>query len=150
MKKLILVAALVTSSVLTAHAQATTTNGTFNVVINLTSACVYTKSSDVSFAYTQFQTTASTAIAGGFTVKCSNNTAYTLALDATTITDQATNLTYTLALSGTGGTGTGVAQPFSVSGTMPANQSGTCPTPSTNGCTNSTSTNSIRTVTISY
>jgi hypothetical protein len=49
---------------------------------------------------------------------------YAMALDSTV--NVAVGLQYTLALSAPGGTGTGLAQPYSVNGTMPAGQAGTC------------------------
>jgi hypothetical protein len=57
------------------------------------------------------------------------------------------NLSYTLGLSAAGGTGSGVAQAFNVTGTMGANQSGTCATAS---CTNAASTNAVQTLILNY
>ncbi|MDW5442461.1 spore coat protein U domain-containing protein [Polaromonas sp. SM01] len=151
MKKLILVTALGFASILSAPAQAATATGNFDVNINLTSACVYAKTSDVQFNYTSFQAAAQVqTTAGGFTVKCTNLLPYTMALDsAGSYTDAAVNLAYTLALSAAGGTGNGAAQTYSVTGSMAANQSGNCAT--TGGaCNNSASANKQRTLTITY
>lgn len=150
MKKILALVALAASmATLSLNAQATTSTGTFNVLINLTSACVYTKTADVTFNYTSFQAAAATASSGGFTLQCSNTLPYTLALDATSVTDQATNLAYTVALSAASGTGTGIAQAYSVTGSMASGQAGTCAAAG-GSCTNSTSTNKTRTLTITY
>ena len=153
MKKLALVTALALTAlaIAPAKAQAATATGNFDVTIALTSACIYAKTSDVAFSYTSFQSTAQAqTTSGGFTVKCTNNLPYTMALDAAgSYTDQATNLAYTLALSAAGATGSGLAQPYSVTGTIAASQAGNCAT--TGGaCTNALSTNKTRTLTITY
>ena len=103
----------------------------------------------MTFNYTSFQAAAATATAGGFTLQCSNTLPYTLALDFTSVTDQATNLAYTVALSAAGGTGTGIAQSYSVTGSMASGQAGTCAALG-GSCTNATSTNRTRTLTITY
>ena len=150
MKKILALVTLAASlATLSLNAQATTSTGTFNVVINLTSACVYAKTADVTFTYTAFQGTAAAAAAGGFTLQCTNTLPYTLALDLTSVTDQATNLAYTVALSAATGTGTGIAQTYSVTGSMASGQAGTCATAG-GSCTNGTSTNKTRTLTITY
>ena len=67
MKKNVALIALAASlATLSFNAQAASSTGTFNVVINLTSACVYTKTADVTFNYTSFQAAAATATPGGF------------------------------------------------------------------------------------
>jgi spore coat protein U-like protein len=142
-------ALLALSSLVATQSQAATATGTFLVGINLTSACVYAKTADVAFSYTSFQVGAATATAGGFTLQCTNSLPYTLALDATSVTDLATNLAYTVALSAVSGTGSGVAQSYSVTGSMAAAQAGTCATAG-GACTNSASTNKTRTLTITY
>ena len=151
LNKLILAAALGVAGVATLPAQAATATGNFDVNINLTSACIYAKTSDVQFNYTSFQSTVQAqTTAGGFTVKCTNLLPYTMALDsAGSYTDAAVNLAYTLALSAAGGTGNGAAQAYSVTGAMAANQSGNCATVG-GACTNASSTNKQRTLTITY
>lgn len=153
MKKFTLLAAMLFSaaSLIALPAGAATTTGNFDVNITLTSACQYTKTSDVFFTYTSFQTTAAAqTTAGGFTVRCTNTLPYTLALDAAgSYTDQATNLAYTLALSAPGGTGNGAAQAYAVTGSIAANQGGTCTTAG-GICVNTASTNKQRTLTITY
>lgn len=64
-------------------------------------------------------------------VSCTLSTPYTLALDATSGT--IVGLNYSLALSANGGTGSGFAQGYTVTATMPAGQSGTCATATCSG-----------------
>lgn len=152
MKKILSIAALSMlslSSLVTAPVQAATSTGLFNVNIALTSACVYAKTADVAFTYTSFQGTAATATPGGFTLQCTNTLPYTLSLDSTAVTDQLLNLAYTVALSAASGTGTGIAQTYSVTGSMVSGQAGTCATLG-GACTNSASTNKTRTLTVTY
>jgi len=80
-------------------------------------------------------------------VRCSLALAYTMSLDATSVLDNAVNLSYTLALSSTSATGSGVTQTHSVNGTMAAGQSGLCPG---GVCTNAAATNKTRTLTVTY
>lgn len=79
--------------------------------------------STLTLNYTSFAATPQTATMN-FTVDCTRNTTYTLALSPTSGT--LLGLNYTLALSGAGATGTGFAQPYTVTGTIAAGQSGTC------------------------
>jgi spore coat protein U-like protein len=106
---------------------------TFNVTVNLTSKCSLSTPADVAFTYTSFQTGASTATGGGFTVTCTNTLPYTLGFTNTATpastasgTFTATNLNYSLGLSATSGTGSGVAQSFQITGSMASGQAGTC------------------------
>ena len=89
--------------------------------------------STMNLAYTSFAAIDQTANMS-FTVHCTRNTTYTLVLTPTTGT--LLGLNYTLALSPPGGppaiTGTGLAQPYTVTGTIPSGQAGTC---STGACT---------------
>ena len=121
----------------------------FNVDINLTTACkMSTAPTAVVFSYTAFGAAASST-GGGFGVQCTNNLTYTLALDATAVTDNAVNLDYTLALSAAGGTGSGAAQAYTIAGGMIAGQAGSCAA-SGASCTNGASTNKTRTLTVGY
>ncbi|WP_431098602.1 hypothetical protein [Polaromonas aquatica] len=97
--------------------------------------------STLTLNYTSFALAPQTATMN-FTVDCTRNTTYTLALSPTAGT--LLGLNYTLALSGAGATGTGFAQPYTVTGTIPANQAGTC---STATCT---ATQPGVTVTVTY
>jgi hypothetical protein len=150
MKKLILVIALGLAAIATLPAQAATATGQFDVTINLTSACKYVKTSDVVFNYTSFQVAAQAqTTAGGFTIQCTKTLPYTLALDSTSVTDDAVDLAYTLALSAAGGTGNGATQAYSVTGSMIAGQAGKCATAG-GACSNTAATNKTRTLTITY
>lgn len=136
------------------NAQAATATGNFNVTISLTSKCEINSTeastgaviSDLALAYSSFQTSAATG-STSFNVRCTNNLPYTLALDLTSVTDQALNLDYTLALDSSSGTGNGSNQLFTVNASMAAGQVGNCATAS---CTNAASTNKQRTLTITY
>jgi len=128
--------------------QASTATGTFNVSINLTSACtVNTAATAATFNYTSLQASAAT-FATTFNVQCTNTLPIvSVALDSLAVTDTATNLAYTLSLASVPTTATGLAQAVTVNGSMAAGQAGTCATAS---CTNAASTNKTRTVTITY
>ncbi|MBL8524275.1 MAG: spore coat protein U domain-containing protein [Betaproteobacteria bacterium] len=159
MKKILLAGFVALAGFLSSNAQAQSTSGTFNVNITLTSACTLTAIADVDFAYTSFQAAAATATGGGFSVSCTNSRPYTFGLQAgngaatppgaatINVTDSAVNLTYDLALSAAGGTGTGAAQAYSVTGNMAAGQSGTCATAT---CTNAAATNRVHTLIVNF
>ncbi|MBX3589204.1 MAG: spore coat protein U domain-containing protein [Ramlibacter sp.] len=146
MKKLALVAALGLAAI-GMSAQAATATGNFDVTINLTSACEIASSPTAAFSYTSFQSTAAT-FSSSFNIRCTNTLPITsITLDSTSVTDAATNLAYTLALSGVPASGTGASQSVSITGSMAANQAGTCATAT---CTNAASANKQRTLTITY
>lgn len=154
MKKLVVISLLsLLGLAQNAWAQSTAT-GTFNVVLNLTSKCEINNTnaatgaviSDLSMNYTSFQTTAASGNTT-FNVRCTNNLPYTLALDSTSVTDDAVNLAYTLALSAASGTGNGTNQAFTVTGAIASGQAGTCATAT---CTNTSATNRTRTLTVTY
>lgn len=129
--------------------QAATATAQFDVTINLTSACEITAPTGATFNYTSLQATDAT-FASNFTVRCTNGLPITsIALDATEVTDTATGLAYTLALSNAPTIGSGVAQTVSLNGRMAAGQAGTC---SGSICTNASSpaANKQRTLTITY
>lgn len=160
MKKLAaLVAVLGAASLGTGVSEAANTSGTFNVNITLTSTCTLGTVSAVAFAYTSAQGGAQAGTGGGFNVTCTTSFPYTFGLQAGNgapvppgvatigVTDNAVNLNYSLGLSAAGGTGNGAAQAYNVTGTMAANQSGTCATAS---CTNAASTNAIQTLILNY
>jgi spore coat protein U-like protein len=122
-------------------------NGVFNVVFITNPVCTLSPVPNLTFNYTSFQGAPANASAN-FTVTCSDWLHYGMALDNTgPIIDNAVNLSYTLSLSAPGGTGTGLAQPYSVNGTMPAGQSGNC---AGAFCTNAAATNKTRTLTVTY
>lgn len=146
MKKLALAAALGLAAVgMSAHAA--TATGTFDVTINLTSACEIASAPTAAFTYTSFQATAAT-FSSSFNVRCTNTLPITsITLDSTSVTDAATNLAYTLALGAAPAAGTGANQNVTITGSMAANQAGTCATAT---CTNGSSGNKQRTLTITY
>lgn len=137
----------------TAHA-ATGITGTFDVNITLTSKCEINSTAtatgavinNLALTYTSFQTTDATG-ATSFNVRCTDQLPYNLALDTSTVTDNAVNLDYTLALSSTSGTGNGIDQAITVTGTIAQGQFGKCTTAS---CTNAGATNKQRTLTVTY
>ncbi|MDB5779810.1 MAG: Spore coat [Polaromonas sp.] len=116
-------------------------NGDFTANVSILSQC-YLSSPPLPLAlnYVSFSPTAQSA-STPFGVSCTLSTPYTMALDDTSGT--LLGLNYTLALSSTTATGTGFGQSHSVTGTIAANQAGTC---AMGTCTTSQS----RTVTISY
>ncbi len=154
--KLILVAAFGISSLVTAPVQAANDSATVNVTINLTSKCVFGAIAPVAFSYTSFQATAATSTGGTFNVKCTNTLPYKIGFSAAAtpastdaVTDAAVNLAYTLSMSAATGTGSGVDQAYTVSGSMASAQAGTCVTAG-GACTNSGSANNTRTVYVVY
>jgi hypothetical protein len=144
MKKILMTLAAGTAMIALMPAAQAATAGpqSFNVTVNLTSVCSITAGpADVAFTYTSFQAAAATATGGGFSVRCTNNLPYTMALDASIGT--VIGLNYTLALSAAGGTGNGAAQAYTVSGGMVASQSGDCATATCAG-------SQVRTLIITY
>ena len=153
MKKLLLLAIFASTLGMNA-AQAATATGNFNVTITLTSACKVNTAPTASFAYTSLQTMATTMTASSFTMTCTNSLPISsVVLDGSgsggtySYTDQATNLAYTLTLTGVPTTGSGSAQTVNLTGSMAANQAGTCNAAS---CANTSSTNRQRTITVTY
>ena len=147
MKKLLLVTALLGIGAMSLPAHAATATGNFDVTINLTSACQVASSPTAHFEYTSFQTSAST-FSSSFDIRCTNGLPITgIALDSTSVTDAATNLAYTLLLGTLPTQGTGANQSVPLTGSMPANQAGTCGGAT---CENTSSNNKQRTLTITY
>ncbi|WP_411877496.1 spore coat protein U domain-containing protein [Polaromonas sp. YR568] len=154
MKKFFAGSVMALAGLLASPAQAANDSASVSVTINLTSKCVFGTIAPVVFAYTSFQATLANATGGTFNMKCTNTMPYKIgftnaATPATTeaTTDNAVNLAYTLGLSATTGTGSGVDQPYTVTGTMALGQGGTCLTAS---CTNTAATNKVRTVYVVY
>jgi spore coat protein U-like protein len=159
MKKLILAVLALGAALGAPVAQAQSTSGTFNVNVTLTSVCSLSAITAVDFAYTSFQGGVANATNGGYTVSCTNSLPYTFGLQSGTgaavppgaatinVTDNAVNLAYTLGTSAAGGTGNGLAQAYSITGTMAAGQGGTCATAS---CTNAAATNRTHTLIVNY
>jgi spore coat protein U-like protein len=157
--KRILTATAIAAALAAGNAQAGSTSGTFSVNVTLTSACTLSAVNNLAFTYTSLQAGVSNATGGGFSVSCTTTLPYTFGLQSGNgaatppgaasilITDNAVNLDYSLALSAAGGTGNGVAQNYSVTGTMAASQAGTCATAS---CTNAAATNKTHTLIVNY
>ena len=116
-------------------------NGDFTANVSILSQCyISSLPSPLALNYVSFSPTAGSA-STPFGVSCTLSTPYTMALDATSGT--LLGLNYTLALSSTAATGTGFGQSHSVTGTIAANQAGTC-------ATGTCAASQPRTVTISY
>jgi spore coat protein U-like protein len=114
---------------------------TFNVsIITIASCMLWSPPGNINLSYTSFQVAAASA-STNFGVNCTTGIPYIMALDATSGT--LVGLNYTLALSQTASNGTGVAQTFSINGSIAAGQSGTC---GTAAC----SASATRTLTITY
>ncbi|MGZ5032688.1 MAG: spore coat protein U domain-containing protein [Usitatibacter sp.] len=96
---------------------------TFPVSIFTPSVCnISTAPGTVAFTYTAFGPVQNASTTFGVT--CTNLLPYTMALDATV--GVVAGLQYTVGLSAAGGTGTGLQQTYSINGSMPAGQAGTC------------------------
>ena len=130
---------------------------TASVSITAPATCAFsTAPSNMIFNYTSGQGTAATAT-GSYALTCSNRLPYSMSLDSGgatysgnwasptgSYTNTASSLNYTLTLSAATSTGTGVAQTFTINGSMSANQGGTCTT--LGGCSFSDS----HTLTVTY
>ena len=126
MKKLALVAALLAANVFTLPAHALTATGAFDVTVNLYPKCEFTTApTALALNYVSFQTTVSSNTMA-YGVRCTTSLPYAMSITAATGT--LVGINYTLATSAATSTGTGAAQPFSVTGSIAANQSGTCAT----------------------
>jgi hypothetical protein len=139
MNKLLKTLAVATAVALAPAANAAATApAPFNVSVTLTSVCSITAGpADVTFTYTSFQAGVANSAGGAFSVQCTTNLPFTMALDATTGT--VAGLTYNISVPA-GGTGTGAAVPFAVTGTIAGGQGGDATAATTQG----------RTLTISY
>jgi hypothetical protein len=132
-----------------ARAASPLNSGNFDVSITLTPSCTVSTPATINLTYTSFQPTDATG-SSNFDVKCTNTLTYTPSVFGAATTDDAVNLDYTLGLTAPvgGGTGTGVAQTYSVDATIPYGQSGDCNSLTT--CDNSLATNKAHYVTITY
>lgn len=148
MKKLISIVCFGLAGVAATSSHATIATNTFNVSISLTSVCeITTVPAAASFTYTSFQTSAAT-FSDSFNIRCTNTLPISsVTLDQTSVTDSATNLAYTLALETIPSAGTGAAQTIGITGTMASGQAGTC---TSANCTNGSSSNKQRTITVTY
>lgn len=114
--------------------------GSVPVSITLGAQCtVSTPPPTLSFNYTAFQASA-LVVPVNFGITCTNTAPYTMSLDTTT--GVAAGLAYSLALSASSATGTGVEQTFTITGTMAGGQSG--------DCTSSCGETKFHNITVSY
>lgn len=104
-----------------------TASNTFPVTINNPPVCSITSIGNVAFGtYLAFRGTVLTAPNANVVLNCTPELTYSLALDANS--GVVAGLRYGLSLSATSSAGTGPNQTHTISGTMPANQAGTCTT----------------------
>lgn len=115
---------------------------TFGVTVLTTNTCqISVPPGDVNFTYTSFQLAAAVA-STTYGVRCTTDLPYTMALDATSGT--LLGLSYSLAIApSSSGTGTGATQTYTINGTIPAGQAGTCASAVCNG-------SQTRTLTLSW
>jgi spore coat protein U-like protein len=126
---------------LTSQTGAVQSTTVFGTTVSKPSHCYFSSSpTNMVINYSSFSPTAQSGTSN-FSVSCTQSTPYTLALDATSGT--LLGLNYSLSLSSTSATGTGFVQNFSVTGTVPAGQVGTC---STATC----SASQTRVITVTY
>lgn len=120
-------------------------SGTFPVSIAYPATCAITTIADVAFGtYVAFRSTALVSPVANVVLNCTSKLPYTMALDATS--GVVVGLNYSLATSWTAGSqlrGAGPGQTYTITGTMPSDQAGTC---STGSCSGS----DPRTLTITY
>lgn len=99
---------------------------TLTPVATIIGTCLFsTVPGPVVFNYTSFSATP-VAASTNFSINCTNGTPYTMALNATSGT--LLGLPYTVGLSASNATGSGSPQNHTVTGSIAANQSGTCGT----------------------
>lgn len=119
-------------------------SGSFPVSIAYPAVCnITTAPGNVAFTYTAFGSTVNASTSFGTT--CTSQLPYAMSLDASV--GVVTGLQYSLAINGqappVSSRGTGVEQPHTINGSMPAGQAGTC----TTGMCSATN---VHTLTITY
>ncbi len=123
-----------------------TTN--FDVTVITDNICeISTPPGAINFSYTSFQATAATA-STTFNTRCTTGLPYSVAIDTLPASPASLGLAYSLTLAPvtsptSPATGNGLPQLFTITGTMPAGQSGSCATAT---CT----ATQPRTITITY
>jgi spore coat protein U-like protein len=162
LKKWMAVAAALGTVSLAGTSMAGSATQNFDVNISLTTVCTLGSVTALDFAYTSLQGGAATATGGNFSVTCTNGHAYTFGLveggggaapgtpgltGITPAADAVLGLTYTLTTSAAGATGNGVAQAFTVNGSMAGGQSGTC---AGAVCSNAASGNKTHTLVLNF
>lgn len=90
---------------------------------SIVAQCFFNSTAAVALSYTSFSATPQIGTAS-YSLSCTLGTGYAMAVTPTSGT--LVGLPYTLALSAASGTGTAFPQAYSVTATVPANQSGTC------------------------
>jgi spore coat protein U-like protein len=96
----------------------------FGVTVSKPSHCYFSSPPNtLTMNYVSFSPTPQSG-STNFSVSCTATTSYTMSLDATSGT--LLGLNYALSLSNSSGVGSGFAQTYSVNGSMPAGQVGTC------------------------
>jgi spore coat protein U-like protein len=117
------------------------TNLPVNVSVRTDNWCqIQVTPGPVAFTYTSFQAGAAAA-SSAYGIRCTTALPYTMALDATS--GSLLGLTYNLALSNAASVGTGLTQNFSINGTIPGGQAGTCASAACSG-------SQTRTLTLSW
>jgi spore coat protein U-like protein len=112
-----------------------------NYTVGVKEQCIFNSfPTRITFNYTSFSATAQTDTEQ-FNLRCSNSLPWTVAVSPTNAT--ALGLNYTMGITPAAGTGNGANQPITLTGTMPAGQSGTC-------ALGSCAATVVHTVTISY
>lgn len=120
----------------------TYSTSSFPVNILYPATCAITSLANVAFGtYVAFSATPLIAPNANIVLNCTSNLPYSLALDTTS--GVVAGLKYSLSLDSTSSRGMGPGQIHTITGTMPANQAGTC---STSSCSGS----DTRTLTITY
>jgi spore coat protein U-like protein len=121
-------------------------SSTMPVSITNPATCAITSIGNVTFGtYTALQTTALVAPTATITLNCTTKLPYTMSLDANSgvIAGLNYNLTINSVTPPVSSRGTGPGQTHTITGTMPANQAGTC-------ATGTCSATQMRTLTITY
>ncbi len=119
-----------------------TTN--FGITVVTDNTCeISTAPGAVNFSYASFQAAAATA-STTFSTRCTTGLPYSVAIDPRPASPLPLGLAYSLSLTPAGpATGNGLPQLFTITGSMPANQSGNCTTAT---CTST----EPRTITVTY
>ncbi|HEY5900845.1 MAG TPA: spore coat protein U domain-containing protein [Burkholderiales bacterium] len=117
---------LVTATLRNSATSVVLAQAAFAISVITSPTCVLsTPPGNVSFAYRSFQGTAASA-STSFGVRCTTGLSYSMTLD--TSSASLLGLSYSLSLSQASGSGNGTTQTYSVNGSMPAGQAGTCAT----------------------
>lgn len=94
-----------------------------NLNASIVATCFFNSTGSVALSYTSFSTTAQTG-SSNYSMSCTLGTPYSMAV--TPASGTLLGLPYTLALSQASGVGSAFSQNYSVTATIPSNQSGVC------------------------